>query len=206
MSAHDPGFEPILGYWFGFDAHDPAAVERAYRRWFTSTPAADADIRARFAPLAEAAAEERLAGWRRDARGRLALVLVLDQLPRNLHRGSAQAFAQDDKALAEALEGIRVGADRELAPLERAFFYMPLQHSESIDVQRRSVDAFEQLAREPGPEHIAEALAGFADYARLHRDIIERFGRFPHRNQALGRATTAGERAFLDSGGPTFGQ
>jgi uncharacterized protein (DUF924 family) len=152
------------------------------------------------------AASGRLSAWAATSEGRLALILLLDQFPRSLHRGTADAFAHDVQALALAREGIAAGADRELSPFARMFFYMPLQHAESLPLQQESLRMFRALAREPAPEHVRSALAEALRYAELHADIIARYGRFPHRNPSLGRASTAAEEAFLRGGGPTFGQ
>jgi len=205
-SADDPRIETVLGFWFGGDATDPAAVEASWKRWFGGGDATDRDIRTRFADLTEAARREELTAWRETSRGRLALIILLDQFGRNVHRGTAAAFATDGEALALTLDGIDAGLDRALAPLERVFFYMPLQHAESREVQRRSVDVFAALAEAAAPAHVGELLRSSAEYARQHRDIIERFGRFPHRNAVLGRTSTAAEREYLDAGAPSFGQ
>ena len=138
--------------------------------------------------------------------GHLALIIVLDQFTRNIHRGTAAAFSNDQKALERMLAGIDAGIDRGLEPIERVFFYMPMQHSERMDIQDRGVETFAALAREPAPPHIANALRGFLNYAKLHRDIVARFGRFPHRNDVLGRKHTDAELQFLADGGHTFGQ
>jgi len=204
-AASDPRIEAVLDFWFG-DLAEPAAVSAAWNRWFRGGAAADRDIGERFAGLTEAARRGELAAWAATARGRLALVIVLDQFGRNLHRGTAAAFAADADALALTLEGIETGLDRALAPLERVFLYMPLQHAESRTVQARSVATFAALAESDAPAHVCELLRSSADYARQHRDIIERFGRFPHRNTVLGRPSTAAELEYLDAGAPTFGQ
>lgn len=205
-AAGDPRIESVLGFWLGGDASDPAAVEASWNRWFRGGEAADREIRTRFADLAEAARRGELAAWSETSRGRLALIVLLDQFGRNVHRGTAAAFAADDAALGLTLDGIEAGLDRALAPLERVFFYMPLQHAESREVQQRSVDVFSALAEAVAPAHVRELLRSSAEYARQHRDIIERFGRFPHRNAVLGRPSTAAEREYLDAGAPSFGQ
>src|SRR5690606_17045287 len=147
----------------------------------------------------EDAGAGRLDGWARSPRGRLALIIVLDQLSRNIHRDSAAAFASDARAQALCMEGLERGDDRELAPLERWFFYMPLEHAESLELQERSVREFERLAAE-APAELQSALEAALDYARRHRDVIARFGRFPHRNTVLGRDSTPEEQAYLARG------
>lgn len=196
----------LLDYWFDFDASDPAELKARMQRWFASTPEQDREVCERFGALATAAADGELDALAARPRGRLALILLLDQLPRNLHRGTAAAFAQDDKALALCVEGMRRGQLDRLAPLEAGFFCMPLQHAEAADIQKLSVASFRALAAGKAPEPVAAALGNFADYAATHQEIIERFGRFPHRNGALGRESTATEIEFLAGGGPSFGQ
>lgn len=176
------------------------------RRWFGGDADCDAAIKARFSGAVEAAGRGDLDDWASDPRGRLALILLLDQFPRSLYRGSARAFAHDAAALSLTIHGIERSHDRALGPLERLFFYMPMQHAESLDVQERSVAIFTALAENATQGPIAAALAGCATYARQHRDIIARFGRFPHRNAALGRVSSPQETAYLAGGAPKFGQ
>ena len=135
---------------------------------------------------------------------RLALILLLDQLPRNIHRGTPAAFAQDPLARDLCLKGLSIGADKSLSPLERVFFYLPLEHAESREQQARSVALFEALAAEQAGTPAQATFAGFADFARRHQVIIERFGRFPHRNDILGRTSTPEEAAFLQQPGSGF--
>jgi uncharacterized protein (DUF924 family) len=133
----------------------------------------------------------------------LALILLLDQLPRAIHRDTAAAFAQDAKARRVAGQGLDSGADRLLRPIERLFFYLPFEHSEVLDDQDRSVELFRELLLEVPPSH-RETFAGFVDYAVRHRDVIKQFGRFPHRNVILGRESTPEEKAFLEQPGSSF--
>ncbi|MEJ2518190.1 MAG: DUF924 domain-containing protein, partial [Methyloceanibacter sp.] len=131
--------------------------------------------------------------WLRNPQGRLAAILVLDQFPRNIYRGSPRAFATDEEALALSRDAIAAGADKELPPEQRAFLYMPFQHTETLADQRRSLELFEALGN---PENL--------DFAARHYEIIERFGRFPHRNAVLGRVSTPEELAFLEQPGSSF--
>jgi uncharacterized protein (DUF924 family) len=186
--------EEILDYWLGGDLSEKS------RLWFSRDGATDADIGARFGALHERAAAGELDTWADTPRGRLALIILLDQFSRNLHRDSPAAFASDARAQALCTEGMDRGDDRGLSGLERWFFYMPLQHAEDRELQELSVRAFEELAASAQPEH-ASMVQGGLDYARRHRDVIERFGRFPHRNQVLGRDTTAEEREYLATHG-----
>ena len=171
----------VLAFWFG---------ELQPKQRFAKDDAVDATIRERFGALHARLSRETPAAWRADPAGLLATVIVLDQFSRNLHRGSAQAFANDAAALSLARSALARGDDAMLQPEERHFLYMPLMHSESLADQEECVRLMERLGLE-------EAI----DYARRHRDIIARFGRFPHRNQALGRETTPEEAEFLTQPG-----
>jgi uncharacterized protein (DUF924 family) len=178
QSVADP--EAILAFW---RAAGPT-------KWFERDDAFDAEIRARFLASCEAAAAGRLEHWRATPDGTLALLILLDQFPRNLFRGDARAFATDAAARAIAESAIARGTDRLFGLPERRFFYLPLLHSEDLADQERCI----ALCRDAGD-------AEGEKYAETHADVIRRFGRFPHRNRALGRATTEQERAFLDAGG-----
>jgi uncharacterized protein (DUF924 family) len=160
------------------------------KKWFTKNDAFDAEIAARFLPTYVAAADGQLGEWEASADGALALLLVLDQFPRNIFRNSARAFAADALARAVADRAIARGFDQDAKDEERSFFYLPFEHSEVLADQERCV----ALARATGN-------ADTLKWAELHAEIIRRFGRFPHRNAALGRTTTAKEQAFLDDGG-----
>jgi uncharacterized protein (DUF924 family) len=173
---------------------DPADILAFWRaagpdKWFEKNDAFDAEIRERFRDT-YAAAAGRLAAWEEDAEGALALVIVLDQFPRNMFRGDARTYAADPLARAVAQRAIARGFDQTYVPPERRFFYLPFTHSENLADQERCVALNRAAADEEGTK-----------WAELHADIIRRFGRFPHRNSSLGRATTAEEQAFLDAGG-----
>jgi uncharacterized protein (DUF924 family) len=159
-------------------------------RWFRGGDAFDAECRARLGGAHHAAARRELDGWMSAADGALALLLLLDQIPRNIFRGSAHAFATDGLARHFARLALDAGHDAAFEPALRAFFYLPFEHSESPADQARSVALFEALGD-----------ANYRDYAVAHRDVIARFGRFPHRNAALGRDSTPGEQAWLEAGG-----
>ena len=158
-------------------------------KWFTRDDAFDADIREKFLPTYEAAVAGRLEDWERSAEGTLALLIVLDQFPRNMFRGQARCYAADGQARAVAHRALKRGCDQDVPEAERGFFYLPFMHSEDMADQQRCV----ALYREAGDENLK--------YAERHADIIRRFGRFPHRNAALGRTTTPEEQAYLDEGG-----
>ncbi|MDX1434539.1 MAG: DUF924 family protein [Gammaproteobacteria bacterium] len=197
--------EDVLAFWFEDAATDAAALKRRYRVWFESDPGFDEAIRRRFGDTLAALERGELDHWRQSARGRLAWLIVADQFSRNVHRGTAGAFALDGAALACCLEGIGAGHDTELGAVERIIYYLPLQHAEDRQAQCISVERGEALMHDlpPGTEALfRETLK----YVHLHRDIIERFGRFPHRNRVLGRASTPAEQAYLADGAPRFGQ
>lgn len=196
--------EQVLEFWFGSAGADGAIDPAKRKMWFGHSRKHDAEIRKRHAALHERACRGELdAEWTQSPRGRLALILILDQFSRHLHRGTAQAFAQDPVAQRLAVSGIERSVDRELLPAQRAFFYLPLEHAEDIELQRLCVRCFDGLAHTVAPARRKD-YASFLDYATRHRDIIERFGRFPHRNKILGRASTPEEVEFLKQPGSSF--
>ena len=195
----------VLSFWFQDATQSPEALQRRSAVWFRSDPAFDRECATRFTALLAEAARGVLGSWGETPRGRLALVILLDQMPRNIHRGSPAAFMHDAQAASHCVAGIESGQDRSLHPVERIFLYMPLQHAEDLDLQRRSIERFESLAAEAG-DVWRGYLAENVHYAREHHDIIERFGRFPHRNRVLGRESTGEELRYLADGAPTFGQ
>lgn len=184
MSIEPPLYTEIVEFW----------REAGPKAWFSQKPAFDAEIRLRFEAVHFAAARGEFADWAEMAEGALALLLLLDQFPRNLFRGSAHAFATDAMARAVAEAAVRADQPMALEPLLRPFFFLPFEHSESLADQDCAVVLAEAHARETGDEDTLK-------WARLHRDIIERFGRFPHRNPVLGRTTSDAEAAFLAEGG-----
>ena len=196
----------IHAFWFGATADEddePDIVARQSALWWKKQPEVDAEIRLRFAPLVTRAAVGELDDWLASPRGRLALILLTDQFPRNIWRGQAAAFAFDVLALRWAKETIARGLDRDARPIERVFLYLPLEHSEELADQREAVRLFDALGGEVAAA-ARPAFAGYLDYARRHLEIIERFGRFPHRNAALGRETSAAEAEFLRQPGSAF--
>ena len=195
--------DELLRLWFGDDDDDAAVAEARAELWWGHRQETDELLQARFGTVASAAATDVLDHWAGSPRGRLALILSLDQLPRAIHRGMPEAFAQDAKARKVAEQGLESGADRLLRPIERLFVYLPFEHSEDIADQDRSVQLFRELVAAVPHEH-RETFAGFLDYAVRHREVIREFGRFPHRNQILGRESTAEEKAFLEQPGSSF--
>lgn len=197
-------WQPLLDFWFGDPTNDALRAKRQAPLWWGKSSETDALLARRFGVQAEAAANGDLADWADQPHGRLALILLLDQLPRNIHRGAPTAFARDPLAREQCLKGLSLGMDRQLSPLERVFFYLPLEHAESREQQARSVALSEELAAEQAHSPANETFANFADFARRHQVIIERFGRFPHRNDILGRTSTPEEAAFLLQPGSGF--
>jgi uncharacterized protein (DUF924 family) len=198
-------YHDLLACWFADACTSPARFAARLPFWFEPDPNRDRELRERYGALVPRARRGDLAAWEESARASLALVLVLDQLPRNLGRGTADAFACDAQALDTARRAIAHGYDAELHPVERGFLLLPFEHAEDRAAQEESVRRFEALVREAPPEW-REALEPFVAYSRAHHDVIARFGRFPHRNAILGRESTAEEREFLASGPQAWGQ
>lgn len=195
----------ILAFWFRDDVHDPVAMRTRMDRLFNVDPAFDAEVRDACGPLADAALEGHLAHWSAEARGALALLVLLDQVPRNIFRGTARAFAGDARAQAVAEAALTAGLDRALAPIERVFLFMPFEHAENLALQDRCVAGYEQLraSAPPGFEALMDEVVA-AGHA--HREVVRRFGRFPHRNAALGRVSTPEESAWLAENRGGWGQ
>lgn len=200
----DIGPGEVLGFWFGDMASpDHVIAQRQAGLWWSKDEAVDADIRTRFQAASEAADDGRLDGWSATPEGWLALIVLTDQFPRNIHRGTPAAFAFDARARQIAREGLDAGRDEALRPIQRVFAYLPLEHAEDVALQRESVERFAELAAQVPPED-RDAFEGFLDFARRHLEVIERFGRFPHRNAILGRESSAAEHAFLQQPGSSF--
>ncbi len=195
--------ESILDLWFG-PLEDGFSTDEFRRRWFESTPEFDAEIRNRFHGVLAQAAAGGFREWCTSSRGSLAYIVLTDQFSRQIHRGTAAAFATDHLALAAAQAGLAEEQDRSLEFDERAFFYLPFEHSESLTDQTRSVELFTRL-RDETPKGFRHLTGNYLRYAHAHRDIIRRFGRFPHRNASLGRSNTAEESEHLESA-HRFGQ
>jgi uncharacterized protein (DUF924 family) len=189
--------EEILSFWFAEPRDDQMYYEEHRQLWFTHDPQFDQEIRDRFTSHYETAAARQLMGWKEMPRAGLALVILLDQFPRNMFRGDPRAFATDPLAREVATALIQRGDDQLLLPVERMFVYLPFMHSEDLAHQRQSVVLFQQLAQE-------RDYLGSASYAIGHREIIERFGRFPHRNAILGRLSTPEEVEFLQQPRSSF--
>jgi len=186
--------QDVLDFWF---------AEAGTTHWFAADAAFDAQIRARFGEAVEAAANGRLDDWMATPAGWLALLILLDQFPRNLYRDDPRAWAADASAQRVALSGMARGDDRQLHAVQRVFAYLPLEHAEDSALQRRSVELFEALLAEAAPER-RQQFEDYLDYARRHREVIARFGRFPHRNATLGRVSTPEETLYLAQPGAGF--
>jgi uncharacterized protein (DUF924 family) len=185
----------VLDFWFGAPGTPAHGQRRA--EWFRKSDAFDAGVRARFLALYESAAAGGLSAWVSAPRSLLALIVVLDQFPRNMFRDQPRAFATDAQALAAAQRMVADGWDRQLSPLERSFVYLPFEHAEDLAMQARALELFGALADEP-------VVGDVLEWARKHHAVIVRFGRFPHRNAILGRASTPEELAFLAQPGSSF--
>ncbi len=199
----DPIASEILAFWLGELDADGLATPATFERWWKKDPAFDDEIRRRFGAEHAAVAAGRREAWRTTPRGRLAEVVVLDQFSRNLFRDTARMFAWDATALALAGQSVSLGDESALATDERVFLYMPWMHSESLRDQERCLELFEGLAGSRTGAARAR-VEGNLRFARAHRDVIARFGRFPHRNALLGRASTPEELAFLAQPGSSF--
>jgi uncharacterized protein (DUF924 family) len=193
----------VLDFWFGELDGQGMPLPAKMERWFARDDRLDAEIRDRFGTELEQA--EQLNHWRNTAHGTLALVVLVDQFARNVHRGSPQAFAKDSLALSISHEALDADVDRGLLPIERVFLYMPLEHAEDPESQDRSAACFHALADEV-PVELREQFRQFAAFADSHREVIHRFGRFPHRNEMLGRESTDAELEYLSNGAPHWGQ
>ncbi len=197
--------DAVLAFWFRQHELSAPQIDRRMDIWFGEDPAFDHEIRQAFAADVEKASEGELDHWGDEPRGRLALILLLDQFRRNIYRGTAKAFEKDRTALRLCVEGAMQNKDRGLTPIQRVFFYMPLQHAESRKVQAKSVELYKRLAEAVSPT-LRETFLTIAQFAELHHDIIEQYGRFPHRNAVLGRDNTPEEDEYLAGDAPDFGQ
>jgi uncharacterized protein (DUF924 family) len=198
----------VRRFWFGKLPLKPEGVPGRVALWFGTRDEerqTDELVRSRFAPLVERAGAGGLAAWADSPRRRLSLILLLDQFPRHVYRGTERAFAMDREALALTLSGMQSAADAALTPVERIFFYMPLQHAELRDAQEESVAAYRRLLDE-APDELRAVFSSSLESAELHRSIVARFGRFPHRNRVLGRPNSAEEEEYFRASGQTFGQ
>ncbi len=195
----------IVGFWLADsrDAPERAAARRSW--WYEGGPAVDEEIRARFGDLVPRACARELMGWQDTPDGALALILLLDQFTRNLYRNTVDAYAGDSCAFDIVNAAIATGLDRALHPVARIWLYHPFHHAEEVTEQDRGLGLLRALRQEADPAWHAYVDRSIKGWTR-HRDIVARFGRFPHRNAVLGRESTAEEQAHMDAGGESFGQ
>jgi len=198
-------YERVLGFWFDGCEQDAPHIDARMDRWFGTDPGLDEEIRAQFGELVELACDGKLDHWAEKPRGRLALIILIDQFRRNIHRGTANAYSGDGRALKLCIEGVVNHSYKQLRPEEQIFFFMPLQHAESNKLQDKSVSIYQALANNVS-ETLRETFMTTAQFAELHRDIVAEFGRFPHRNKVLGRENTEAEEAYLANEAMSFGQ
>ncbi len=208
MSSHvhediDTSAERVLRFWFGTTDEDGMSAAEVAARWFGKAAAFDGAIREQFGEDHAAVMRGERDRWLTSARGRLAYLIVLDQMSRNMFRDTPRMFAGDELALAAAMRGIDLGMDRTLAGDLRAFYYLPLMHSERLEVQQRCVELFRSFTEE-SEGRVRERMAHSLTYAIAHRDIVAKWGRFPHRNAVLGRESTPEEKVFLEQPGSSF--
>ncbi len=198
MSMHDP--EPVLAFWLGAVDTQGRAPAATASKWWMKSDAFDAEIKERFEPVYDSVCDGACAGWLDTARHRVAYVIVLDQFSRNMFRDTPKMYAEDARAQRVVLEGLAAGCDRDLGLHARYFFYMPLMHAEDRALQDRCVALFQALEKEFPDDGLDQAVK----FAVSHRDIVHRFGRFPHRNALLGRPSTEDELEFLKTPGSSF--
>jgi len=197
--------DAILAFWFKEQELTAPQIDGRMDVWFGEDAFFDEEVAREFADEVERASEGQLDHWAHKPRGRLALILLLDQFRRNIYRNKPEAFAKDKMALKLCVEGAMEKKDKGLSPIERVFFYMPLQHAESRKVQKKSCEIYRKLSEAVSATY-KETFETVAQFAELHADIIEQFGRFPHRNAILNRANTAEEDEYLAGDAPSFGQ
>jgi uncharacterized protein (DUF924 family) len=196
MFYDTPRWQQVLDFWFGNGLEHGWPDSPRDALWFGSSHGVDAEITDRFGDLVDAALAQELVDWESHPFARLALVILLDQFPRNMFRGTARAFAGDHRAVTLVNEGLALGMDSKLPWVGRVFFYMPLMHAEDLSLQRKCVKCFTWL-RDSAPPDVAKKIANNLDFAIEHVEVIERFGRFPHRNEALCRESTPEEVEYL---------
>jgi len=197
--------DEILSFWFKEQALSTPQIDRRLDIWFGEDAVFDHECKKEFSGDVDRASEGKLNHWADEPHGRLALILLLDQFRRNIYRGTAEAFAMDKLALKLCVEGAMEKKDKGLTPIQQAFYYMPLQHAESRKVQAKSIKIYNRLAEVVSPTY-RETFETIAQFAELHHDIVQQFGRFPHRNSLLNRDNTPEENEYLAGDSPDFGQ
>ena len=197
--------DAILEFWFKEHELSAPQIDRRMDSWFGDDEVFDHECKKEFSTDVDRATNGQLDHWAAEPSGRLALILLLDQFRRNIYRGTAQAFSMDKAALKLCVEGAMEKRDKGLTPIQRAFFYMPLQHAESRKVQAKAIEIYSRLSETVSPTY-RETFETIAQFAELHHDIVQQFGRFPHRNVLLNRENTPEEDEYLAGDSPNFGQ
>lgn len=197
--------EAILSFWFKEQALTAPQIDQRMEIWFSEDPVFDHEIEKEFSDDVARASDGALDHWANNPHGRLALIILLDQFRRNIFRGTAKAFSMDRKALKLCVQGAMEKMDQALTPIQKVFFYMPLQHAESRKVQAKSLEIYRRLAETVSPT-LRQTFIAVAEFAELHKDIIDQFGRYPHRNQLLNRENTPQEAEYLAGDSQDFGQ
>ena len=195
--------DSVLTFWFGSGQTVQDINNDKKKVWWNKNEEIDREISDRFRALVNAVADSELEHWRESAKGLLASIICTDQFPRNIYRGSSKSFSFDSVGLELAQQIVATGADLELTTIQRVFAYLPFEHSEDLAMQTRAMDLFQQLLQDAAIED-QEIFTGFLGYARRHYEVIERFGRFPHRNEILDRESTDLEKVFLTQPGSSF--
>jgi uncharacterized protein (DUF924 family) len=196
-------YDVIHEFWFGSASNDAVVAQQKSSLWWSKKSDNDEEIRRRFGDTVEQTACGELDAWTKSPRSMLALILLTDQFPRCIYRNTPKAFEFDGLAQAWCMDGLKHGMDKSLRPIERIFFYLPLEHAESTDLQERSVQLFTELFQQV-PVNQVDLFRGYLTFALRHRNFVARFGRFPHRNAILGRISTPEETAFLQEPGSSF--
>jgi uncharacterized protein (DUF924 family) len=197
--------DAILSFWFMEQELSAPQIDGRMDTWFGEDPVFDEEVAKEFTEDVDRASEGKLDHWAHESRGRLALILLLDQFRRNIFRNTPEAFEKDKAALKLCVEGAMEKKDKGLPPIHKVFFYMPLQHAESRKVQAKSREIYQRLVEAVSPTY-RETFETIAQFAELHADIVERFGRFPHRNRLLERENSPEENEYLAGDSPGFGQ
>ena len=196
-------FKQVLDFWFGNADSDLEILEQKSSLWWKKDADLDAEMAERFSATLDGLVAGELSGWGKKPVSLLAMIVLADQFSRNIYRDTEKAFAQDELALALTLQGLETRIDLQLGKIHRIFFYMPLEHSENLSVQDRSIEMYRELY-ESAPEDLKVTIKGDLDYAILHREVIEKFGRYPHRNVILNRNSTDEEIEYLKQPGSGF--